>query len=302
MSIIEKAADKLRETQPDPPAEGNRKTGDRHADRVLKATASPRENRDTGEEDGSQPALQIRFKALRKAELVPPDQMQEQIANEYRRIKRPLLANITGRGAPAAAAGQRIMVSSALPGEGKSFTSFNLACSLARERDHSVLLVDGDVLKPIISRALGLKNQPGLMDLLADEAMTPRSIIHQTDIPGLSVLPAGRTQSAATEMLSSRRVDWVMDELSSQPGRVVLFDSPPLLATPETQALALSMGQIVVVVKAGATEQNAVQAALSLLDPEKAVNLLLNQSRKAHGDNYYGYYGYAYGSYGSGGE
>src|SRR5690625_2531903 len=127
MSIIEKAADKLRETQSGAPEPKNWEAADQHADRLLKASGASREHWARNEEDKSPPDLRVRFKALRKAELIPPRQMQEKIANEYRRIKRPLLANITGRGAPAATAGQRIMVSSALPGAGKSFTSFNMA-------------------------------------------------------------------------------------------------------------------------------------------------------------------------------
>lgn len=230
---------------------------------------------------------------LRRAGLLAAQSMASQLAREYQRIKRPLLASLSANDTygPAASV-NRVMVASASQGEGKTFTAFNLAVSLARERDYTVLLVDGDVLKPGISRALGLEDAPGLMDALRDDQAVVNALIRETDVPGLSVLPAGRRCEEMAELLSSRRMYDVAEELSAEPARIVVFDSSPLLATPESQALALMMNQVLVVVKAGATERRALEAALSLIDhPSRPISLVLNQSRKGHGDLYAGYYG-----------
>lgn len=294
MSIVEKAADKLRQANP----------GAVRGPHVIPASGEPlRDDRAAGGEFNPErqelspppPRLAIDFSALRRAGLAAPVAAEDMVAKEYQRIKRPLLANVTGYGASGIADANRLMVASAISGEGKTFTSMNLALSLARERDHSVVLVDGDVIKPTISRALGLKDKQGLTDLLVDDRLSLSDTVLETDVPRLWILPAGQRHKETTELLSSQRMAWLVSELSRDPSRIVVFDSPPLLATAEAQALAVAVGQILVVVKAGATDQGAVEAALSLIaSPDKAVNLILNQSRMAHGDYYAGYYGGTY--------
>ena len=91
-----------------------------------------------------------------------------------------------------------------MAGEGKTFSSINLALSMAREKDHSVLLVDADVAKPQTSEIFGATDEPGLLDLLEDSKMKPKSAILQTDVPGLTILPAGRSRESATELLAER--------------------------------------------------------------------------------------------------
>lgn len=289
MSIVEKAADRLRQS-------GQDATRDPRA-RVL---APADRNADVEHGAVDRHRIVVDFAALRRAGLAPPVSLEQTVAREYQRIKRPILANIFGGDGMTVSGGNRLMVASALAGEGKTFTSVSLALNLARERDHSVLLVDGDVIKPGISRTMGLQDRKGLLDLLAEDTIKPEEAIVDTDIPGLSVLPAGQRHPAMTELLSSQRMAWVADELSRDPNRIVVFDSSPLLATSESQALALVAGQIAVVVRAGVTGQRAVEAALSLIaHPDKAINLILNQSEKAHGDYYAGYYGGAYGTDGA---
>ncbi|GAB3678538.1 hypothetical protein GCM10028792_20430 [Salinisphaera aquimarina] len=236
----------------------------------------------------------VNVAALQRIGLVPPEVVRDKIGREYQRVKRPILQVIAeDRDSPMGV--NRIMVTSAKPGEGKSFTSLNLALSLAQELDHTVLLVDGDVASPRLSRALGLGKDPGLIDTLLSDDISAEQVIRTTDIPRLSVMPAGRRYDQATELMASRRMRRLVDELAADSRRIVLFDSAPLLATAESQALAMTMGQIIFVVKAGHTERRALDSALSLLDQSSArVSLLLNQSRAAYGDDYDGYYG-AYG-------
>jgi exopolysaccharide/PEP-CTERM locus tyrosine autokinase len=231
--------------------------------------------------------------ALRHAELLPPLNQERQLAGEYRQIKRPLIANALGRGVPRLANGHRIMIASAMPGEGKTFTSINLALSFAMEKDLSVVLVDADVAKAHLSRTFGVQNEMGLMDLLRDEQLDAESFILSTDVPGLSLLPAGKPSETATEMLASARMEHIANQISARdPSRIVLFDSPPLLVTSEAMALAGVVGQIVMVVRAGVTPQKAVLDAIDLLGEGKSIGLVLNQADEQQRPGYYyQYYG-----------
>lgn len=229
--------------------------------------------------------------ALRAAGQLPPRHQERELARQYRRIKRPLVMKATGRGDARVPNGHLIMLTSALPGEGKTFTSINLAFSMALERDIRVLLVDADVAKPHISRLLGLENERGLLDLLRDESLDVESLILPTTTPRLSILPAGQRTENATELLASERMQQIVTQIGEHdPSRIVIFDSPPLLLTTESQTLAQVMGQIVLVVRAGSTSHQAVLDAVGLLGEGRSVSLVLNQSASEPDSAYY--YGY----------
>lgn len=229
--------------------------------------------------------------ALRAAGLMAPEDQERRTAEEYRHIKRPILA------AAGTGKGSLVMVGSAFSGEGKSFACVNLAMSLSLEKDWTVLLVDADVVKPQISRLFGLQEEPGLIDALADGTVDPDTLIVDTDIPGLSILPAGRRDEQATELLASARMGEVIGKLCEQePNRVIVFDSPPLLQTSEARVLASFMGQVIVVVAANLTPQTAVLEAIDLLGNDDKVKLVLNKADRGGGGYYYGYgYGYGHG-------
>lgn len=235
--------------------------------------------------------IRVDRRALRAEGLMPPEHQERALADQYRQIKRPLIANALGTGVPKLAQGRLIMMASAMPGEGKTFTSINLALSMALEKDVSVLLVDADVAKPHISRTFGVEHEPGLLDLLREESAQVDSYVIPTDVPGLSILPAGRRSDTATELLASRRMQQVAHSLAERdPSRLALIDSPPLLLTSESRALAQSVGQIVVVVRAGITPQQAVLDGISYLGEGKFIGLVLNQSTvSGPGGYYYGY-------------
>ncbi len=236
--------------------------------------------------------VRIDREALRQDELLPPLSQERQLAGEYRQIKRPLIANALGRGVPKLVNGHRIMVASAMPGDGKTFTSINLAMSFAMEKDLSVVLVDADVAKAHLSRIFGIQSDMGLMDLLRDEHLDAESLIMPTDVPGLSLLPAGKGSEAATEMLASARMETIASQISARnPNRIVLFDSAPLLVTSEAMAMASVVGQIVMVVRAGVTPQSAVLDAIELLGEGKSIGLVLNQTDEQVRAGYYQYYG-----------
>jgi protein-tyrosine kinase len=183
-----------------------------------------------------------------------------------------------------------IMLTSAFPGEGKTFTAVNLALSLALEKDIEVLLVDGDVAKRHVSRVFGVDEEPGLVDLLVDHNMRPSQAILRTNVPGLSFLPSGHCDETLTELLASDRTADVFAQLAAPDGRrIVLMDSPPLLLSTESHVLAASSGQVVLVVRAESTSRNAVLDAIAAAGEGKTVSLILNQSSAPPSSGYYGY-------------
>jgi receptor protein-tyrosine kinase len=246
--------------------------------------------------DANNRMLHFDQEALRDAGLIAPEYHAELLANQYRDIKRPLIAHAFGKRATRVENGNLIMVTSAIAGEGKTFTSINLALSMAQERDHSVLLVDADVAKPHISTMFGAENEPGLLDILDNGDHTLRSTILPTDEPRLSLLPAGRPRPNASELLASDAMDDIIAHLSSTTTRrIVILDSPPLLQTSEAKVLARLSGQIAMVIRAERTPRDMVDAALATIGGEQAVNLILNQARYA--DHKYQFsYGYGYSS------
>jgi len=230
---------------------------------------------------------------LRANGLLAPDREERRLAEQYRTIKRPLLTNAAQAVELPIPNANLVAVVSALPGEGKTFTCLNLCLSIARERDWSVVLVDADCSKPHLTRMFSAEDRPGLIDLLKDPGRTFVSLVMPTDVPGFSLLPAGSHDHHALELLASRRMDELCAELAARPGRMVVFDSSPLLLTTEAVVLASKVGQVVFVVKANQTPQDAVKAALEKIDHTKAIGCVLNQSwgTPATADGY-GYYGY----------
>ena len=191
-----------------------------------------------------------------------------------------------------------MLVTSAVPGEGKTFTSLNLALSIVRDRESRVVLVDGDVARPGLTPTLGLEGRPGLTDALEDTAMDVDAVIYRTDIDGLFFVPAGRWHDQSPEFFAGSRMPQVIDELSRRVGNgVIIFDSPPLLATNDAQALTRYAGQVLLVVRSDDTEQQAVLDALALVDRTAVVSAVLNRVSPSIVSRYYGqyYYGYNYG-------
>ena len=234
---------------------------------------------------------------LESTGIVTPNAPRSHIADEYRVIKRPLISNAMGRGAAALAHGNLIMVTSAMSGEGKSFTSVNLAMSIAAELDHTVMLVDADVARPSILRMLGLPSGPGLLDLLEGKAEMS-DVLMKTNIDKLTILPSGTPHARATELLASDAMRLLLDDISKRyPDRIVIFDSPPLMLTTEARVLASQMGQVVMVIQADKTLQADVQQALATIESCPVKMMLLNKVRADVKGSYgYGYgYGHGYG-------
>ncbi|MBC7686071.1 MAG: AAA family ATPase [Bdellovibrionales bacterium] len=206
------------------------------------------------------------------------------LVEDFRIIKRPLIKRAFAERAPGDKPGNLIMITSSLPGEGKTYCAINLAMSIAMELDHTVLLVDADVARPSILRVLGLPAHRGLMDLLLDDKLDMGDVMLRTNVDTLSILPAGTSNPRATELLASQTMSAFVAEIANRyPDRIVIFDSPPLLLTSEAHVLASHMGQIVVVVESETTTQHAVKESLRQLEGLSNVNLIYNKTREFPG-------------------
>lgn len=285
MSIVEKAVDKhRRRSGPKPPPDEKKPADDA---KVL--TALPQQSDMTVD-------VTLNHKLLADEGINPQGKEATRVSEDFRLIKRPLLSavfrDLESSGDEALRHPNLVMVTSAVSGEGKTFTSLNLAMSIALERDRTVVLVDADVAKPHVSRLLGLAERRGLLDLLRDETLDVSDVLLQTDMASLKVIPAGKRDDLATELLASQRMLSIAKELAERyPDRIILFDSPPLLQTAEAPVLAGVMGLALLVVHAGQTPQQAVSAAIELLSDTPA-QVILNKSRISSSKSYYsGYYG-----------
>jgi protein-tyrosine kinase len=217
---------------------------------------------------------------LRTMGIIDPRMPHTVIAEEYRRIKQPLLKEAALEARDGLTHSNLIMVTSALAGEGKTFTAINLAMSIAMEKDRTVLLVDADPVKRGISRVFGLDADQGLIDLIRDQQTLVPDVLVRTNISKLSVLPAGQADPHYTELYASAAMRWLTEELSARySDRIMVFDTPPLLAASATSALVDLMDRIVLVVEAGKTPQHSTQEAIQLLGSTKPVGLVLNKSR-----------------------
>lgn len=241
--------------------------------------------------------IELDMDSLARHGIVTPGAERSHLADELRVIKRPLLRNVAGKGVVPVANGNLIMITSAVPGEGKSFTAANLAMSIAMELDHTVLLVDADVARPTLPMLFDLPPSKGLLDVLVDPNTDLSQVMLRTNVEKLSILPSGSRHPHATELLASDAMANLLNELATRyADRVVIFDSPPLLVTTEARALASHMGQVVLVVRAERTTQAEVRHALSLIEVAPVKMLMLNQASNPNANGHgYGYgYGYGY--------
>jgi len=235
--------------------------------------------------------VDLNLSALAARGFVSPE-APSQIVDEFRVVKRPIIRNALGRSATRVKNGNLIMVTSALPGEGKTFTSVNLALSIALEIDSTVLLVDGDVAHPQFPELLGVPRGPGLLDLLTRDDMAVGDTLVRTNVAKLTIMPAGSRHPRATELLASEQMAGLLRELGARyHDRIIIFDSPPLLATTEARVMASHMGQIVMVVSADHTTQHAVKTALTTIESCEVVLMMLNKASRTDVGTYYGYYG-----------
>jgi receptor protein-tyrosine kinase len=215
--------------------------------------------------------------ALERAGMFDWTHGRTRISEEFRLAQRQLLRSAF---APTAEAGlsNLLMVTSARPGEGKSFTALNLAGSVALQGDHHVLLVDSDAKRDSICQALGLADAPGVLDLASDTSLDPAEVILKTEIENLSILPVGQERGRSSELFASREMMHLVQRLGRRySDRLLILDAAPCLSTSDPAALAPVVGQILFVVEAERTQRDEVEAALDLIQSCPLIMLLLNK-------------------------
>lgn len=235
----------------------------------------------------------INFERLDKNGHISLNGERKQINEEYREIKRKLLANAFGSLAKTLHNPNIIMVTSSRPSEGKTFTATNLAMSIASEQDKTVLLVDADVLKPNVLNTLGLERRKGLMEYLTGDVEDISDVLYPTNIDKLKIIPAGKSHHLSTELLASQKMHETVDEFANRyPDRIVIFDTPPLIGINESAILANFAGQAVVVVEEGKAKIGDIKMSVERLNPDMAIGFVVNKSvhNDTDGSGYYGYY------------
>jgi len=230
---------------------------------------------------------------LRLAGLIVPNAEPTRVTEEFRIIKRPLIALAGDRSSERAPRSNIIMVASSKPREGKTYVAINLAMSLASERDMNVLLIDGDCHHPSIPERLGIKAERGLLDVLQDPKLDLGEVLIRTDCPNLTILPSGKRVPETTEILASQRMANMMNEISQRyRDRIVVIDTPPILSTSEASVLASQVGQVVFVVEAHSTGASVVQEGVSLISVCPHISVVLNKREVGTDDGTFGGYNY----------
>jgi len=304
MSLIEKAAARLKkgeslveravkELENTPVAESGKVVS-----APEKAPVSPPTDLRPKAKDGSQATTrraEINFDMLHQKNIHTNDDEDSSITTEeFRIVKRSLLLNAFAKGDAAIKNGNIILVTSTQPDEGKTFCAVSLALSMVAERDLTVLLVDADVSKPDVLKTLGIKGNKGLIDVIENKNMDLKECLIRTNIPNLTILPAGKKHKLTTELLASGRMGEIVDEIARRyRDRVIIIDSPPVLASSAASVLALHVGQILYVIEAEKTQEEELVDAFKMIEKCKNINLILNKARFTAGRKRFGsYYGY----------
>jgi exopolysaccharide/PEP-CTERM locus tyrosine autokinase len=187
-----------------------------------------------------------------------------------------------------------IMVTSADVGEGKSITSINFAVALAREIDHTVLLVDADMRKPSIHKYLGIKTDRGLSDYLSGQVELSDVLIN-TGLGRLVLLPAGNACSNPAELLSSNRMKELVKEMKHRyADRYIVIDTPPVLVSADAISMSNHVDGVIFVVQAAKTSEKTVKKAINLLKGATMLGIVYNNVPDYLGKNLNPYYYHQY--------
>ena len=233
---------------------------------------------------------------LRAAGGFSPSGIFTRTTEEFRIIKRTILYNTAKRRGEGSTNSNLVMVTSSREGEGKTFVAINLAMSIAAEREKNVLLIDADLSAPSILERLGIRAERGLIDVLQDASIDLADVLIRTNVEGLTVLPTGSPHPLSSELLASVRMEQLMAEVSQRySDRIIILDSPPVLATSEPTALAMHVGQIAFVIEASKTSHAAVKESLGLISICPDIGFVLNKLPFQFGMTRFGSYYKSYG-------
>jgi protein-tyrosine kinase len=281
MSIIEQAARRLEQLE---------RSGVTVPRRLVPEVQLPPATQERPSRGGKSSTVEVDLTRLSAAGYLVPGHPRCALGDDFRSIKRPLLKDATKDAMSPISRPNLVGVTSAVAGEGKTFCAINLALSIAAEVDVSVLLVDADVVRPSLLPRLGLDGDyRGLLDILSSPDLSVSEVMLRTNVPKLSLLPAGSWRGNATELLASVAMERLLDEFARRySDRVVIFDMPPMLATTESRVLCSRVGQVVMVVEEDRTSVEKVKQAFELLNSVPQVRAILNKSsdQKAEGNGY----------------
>jgi protein-tyrosine kinase len=236
----------------------------------------------------------INYDRLREQLLYPTGDSVRRQQDDYRSIRREVIAATRQRPGPdSALIGPIVVVTSALPGDGKSYTALNLALSMASEGIHDVLLIDADTVRHSLSTAFDLEGARGLIDVLEHPTKSFMEFAHPTSIDRLRFLPAGRRHEGASDLFSVGRIAPLFAAISAAlEGHVVIVDTAPILLSSETPVLTDTAGQVLMVIRAGHTLQDSIKDAASRVKASVPLGLVLNAFEPVLPSEKKAYYGY----------
>lgn len=208
---------------------------------------------------------------LRKSRILV-DQ-QNNVADAYRILRTQILQRMRENG------WNTLAITSPNSGEGKTLTAINLAISLAREVDYTVLLVDTNLRSPSIHNKLEFYPEYGLSDYLQKDVPLSDILVHPEGIPRFVVLPAGHAMANSSEMLSSPKMSRLVDELKHRyPSRVVIFDLPSILTSSDALAFSPLVDATLVVIEEGGTQRQDLKNAFEMLKGVEVIGTILNKA------------------------
>ena len=279
--------------QPRPAAAAPRPDARPEARPEARPAASP--------EARAEPAAPITVEMLGKAGLVvaPCGTQRSRLSEEIAVVQHSVLRTIKATRAADGRCPRMVMVTSARPGEGKTFTALNLAASLANSGTKPVVLVDVDGKRGSVSDLLGQADTPGLRTLAAEPGRPAPPLLVPTAVKRLSLLAAGPAQENTPGVPPGQLMAAALLRLAAAlPEHLIILDTPPCLSTSDPGALAPIVGQVVVVVEAERTQRSEVEAALDMVDSCPTLQLVLNRAVLTANDTFGAYGGYgAYGAY-----
>lgn len=220
----------------------------------------------------------IDSRALQRAGMIDWSHAPKRISEELRPIRRQILRNAFAAPGRGPGYSNLLMLTSARPGEGKSFIAINLAGSIVRQTDRHVLLVDANATRSSISVRMGLTDAPGLLGLAANPKLDPDRMLVRTAFERLSVLPVGRELGRSPTLFSSHEIARAVQSLGGRYAEwLLILDAPSCLCSRGPASLAPAVGQIVFVVEAERTQRDQIEASLDLIDGCPSVALVLNK-------------------------
>jgi protein-tyrosine kinase len=229
-----------------------------------------------GDEAAGQPFVDMT--SLFRAGMIDWNRVRSRVSEEFRLVQRQIVRTAFTAAGAEPGFSNLLMITSSIPGEGKSFTALNLAACIARQRDHHVLLIDIDSKRDSFCMALGLGDSPGLLDLAANPELEATQVMARTAIENLSVLPIGIERDLGPELFASKQMTKLIQAIGRRyADRLIVLDAPPTLSTSDPAALAPIVGQVLFVVEAERTQREEVVSSLDLLQACPTITLLLNK-------------------------